>query len=60
MPEQKMQITMNQPTEEKECPFVSKKGPNCPLCGASPTSVNLDESGRFGFCDECGGKFPLK
>lgn len=52
--------TIDGVSSDRECPFVSKNGPECPLCGAPPTSVNLDESGRYGQCDDCGGKFPLK
>lgn len=43
--------------EEMRCPFVSERGPECPLCGASSDQVNLDPGG-YGHCDSCGGKFP--
>ena len=45
---------------EVECPFVLKHGPSCPHCGALPTSVNIDEQGRYGHCDDCGGRFSIR
>ena len=47
-------------TEKVEkCPFVSENGTSCQLCGAPPTSVNIDPGG-YGFCDECGGRFRIR
>ncbi|KKR28511.1 MAG: hypothetical protein UT61_C0048G0004 [Candidatus Woesebacteria bacterium GW2011_GWA1_39_8] len=52
-------ISPNEGDIETKCPFVSERGPSCELCGAPPTSVNLDPQGGYAHCDDCGGRFRI-